>query len=198
MRRTDTNFLLLSGKVTYSKAWPPKNGNTFTNGTVKISPSLDPDNLIQISTKLTTGKSQDEINIFENIFSVGREITIVGGSFGGYEKVGVGWVFQIDAKLWDVSITKTNSNLAIVTGTIWKKGKAPGGLGLIIEILYKAMKEKNLKAKKAKILLADELVPEWLSKGTTNGAGDRILVSGKCCSGNEGPYIKAESISQIQ
>lgn len=187
--KEDLNEVILLGKITRSKGWPPKNGQQWTNGSTSI---LTEENgtAIDLSVKLTVDNIRDDLKQFEDVCTRGAELVIIA-HMGSYNSKGeMKHTIEVSSMSKVMRASGGYQNQASITGKITKKGSGPGGSSaLIIEVVYRAKEE--WKPRESKILIPCG-IPDHNA-----GVGDRILVMGRARTGEKGEYVEARSISRI-
>ena len=186
--KEDLNEILIAGKVTRSKGWPPKEGQQWTNGSVSIE--TDNGSVVEASVKLTVDSRRNDLKDFEDVLARGNEVLVVA-HMGSYTKAGDTHHKVEVSNLGKVmKVTGAQQNQATVTGRIKKKAtRGDGGNGLILESLYRVKEEWRTREIK---VLAPAGVPDHNA-----GVEDKILVLGKVRTGEKGPYVEARSLNRI-
>jgi hypothetical protein len=148
MRKVDSNSAIVIGRVTRAKAWDPRNGATFCNGTGSIRVGECD---IPFSVALDVTQKSDERVWFNDLFTVGAKLCLSKSLFSSYtpkpksEADKPAEVFRLDVDLPGVyrvenEVETTN---AVVSGVI----KFATGEKSIVEASYlsRSYGDKNKK-----------------------------------------------------
>lgn len=194
MKNTDKNEVYLTGVVSYSTIYDPKD-RPFGSGKATIIPGQGEDEIVTFPQ--LGFKPYDDTNKFNHAFEQGGKVAIVGGYFNHYDRTKEGKtesVYQLCVRMGSVARCSTPTggftNLALVSGTVVKQV----GPGLILSSSY-AIPGKD----GGKGTLGNRLVKVKISEegGAGDWVGQRVLASGKVLCTKNGPYVLAESITPL-
>jgi len=192
MRKTDWNEAYLVGTVASSKLWDARSGWNTTDGSVKLIIDDEP---ISISVKnVNVSKNWNETDKFNDIFTRGNRVALLGGTLGGYErKTDKQYQFKIECKMNGVAKVATgapDTNAVTVTGTVLKKSKK--GFLLSANYVVPTKKEGDKpqeRSRQVKVLLEGGVEDTNLT--------NKVMVTGKAATSEHGAFVIADKLVSL-